>query len=197
MTQTIDRYLNPQSGCFINHFNINDETYLDEVEASLACARLYELAHVDFVKTYDLKHLQFIHHHMLQDLYPWAGQLRKINIFKGTCSFAHCGVLESAAAHIFKQLRQENYLSGLDMRTLADRLGHYLGEINVLHPFRDGNGRTQREFINHLLLKNGYIIHWSRVQRPKMTQASIEAYKGDSSLMATIIYNNLEELISS
>lgn len=77
---------------------------------------------------------------------------------------------------------------------LNERAGHYLGELNVLHPFREGNGRSIREFIGQLARDAGYGIDWQGVGRAEMTQASIEAYEGDSRRMASLIRDNLRDL---
>lgn len=79
-------------------------------------------------------------------------------------------------------------MRGLDARKFASRAGYYMGEINAIHPFRDGNGRTQREFIRELAVQAGFVIDWSRVTREQMTAASLESFRtGDSSEMAALI----------
>ena len=59
---------------------------------------------------------------------------------------------------MFEKLAEKGYLKGLDATAFSTQAAHYLGEINALHPFREGNGRAQREFINQLAFKNGYFI---------------------------------------
>jgi fido (protein-threonine AMPylation protein) len=93
-------------------------------------------------------------------VYAWAGQLRTIDISKGGNRFAHHGFIAGAAASIFAGLAVEKYLAGLAPDAFSDRAAHYLGELNALHPFREGNGRAQREFISHLAQANGYYIAW-------------------------------------
>ena len=68
-----------------------------------------------------------------------------------------------------------------------------MGEINAIHPFRDGNGRTQREFIRELAVQAGFVIDWSRVTREQMTAASLESFRtGDSTEMAALIVLSLK-----
>jgi cell filamentation protein len=84
-------------------------------------------------------------------------------------------------------------LKALDARKFATRAGYYMGEINAIHPFRDGNGRAQREFIRELAVQAGFVIDWSRVTREQMTAASLESFKtGDTSEMASLIGLSLE-----
>jgi cell filamentation protein len=70
-----------------------------------------------------------------------------------------------AAETVFGELERENHLAGLDADAFSDRAGHYLGEVNALHPFREGNGRGQREFFSRLAVVNGYYIAWENVER--------------------------------
>ena len=74
-----------------------------------------------------------------------------------------------------EELKSENYLEGLNKEELAKRLAYYLSELNVLHPFREGNGRTTREFIRQLALKNGYKLNLSKVMPEEVLNASIES----------------------
>ena len=72
-------------------------------------------------------------------------------------------------------------------------MAYYLGELNVLHPFREGNGRTLRLFMTQLAMKNGLQIHWQNISAEQMIQACIQAYHVDSSLLARLILENLEQ----
>jgi cell filamentation protein len=137
--------------------------------------------------------LKAIHKRLFSDVYEWAGQIRQVDITRGNTKFAHANVIESAAKSIFTQLAGENCLCDLDLDEFSRRAGYYLGEINVLHPFRDGNGRAQREFISQLADKAGHHISWSNMSREEMTLASIEAYNGNSGRMAVLIRKNLFE----
>jgi cell filamentation protein len=93
-------------------------------------------------------------------VYEWAGQLRTIDIAKGGNAFAHHGHIVTAARPLFAELGREKRLAGLPPPAFSLRAAHHLGEINALHPFREGNGRAQREFISHLAYANGYCIAW-------------------------------------
>jgi cell filamentation protein len=88
----------------------------------------------------------------------------------------------------------EKQLAGLSPAAFSDRAAYYLGELNALHPFREGNGRAQREFVRHLAHANGYYIAWENLSRANMLQASIESFRGDTSKLAAIIRDNLRPL---
>ena len=117
--------------------------------------------------------------------------MRTIDIGKGGSQFARHAYIVSAAAPIFQQLAKENHLAGLDAATFSDCAAHYLGELNALHPFREGNGRAQREFISHLAHANGFYIAWESVSQGDMLDAAIQSFSGDTRKLAAIIRENL------
>jgi len=91
------------------------------------------------------------------------------------------------------KLAAENHLKGLDADALASRAAYYLGELNSIHPFRGGNGRTQREFIRQLASEAGYRINWSRITRKQMVDASIESHNlGRNTTFAALIRSSIE-----
>ena len=126
--------------------------------------------------SFDLRHLQTIHKFLFRDVYPWAGKLRTVNIAKGN-QFCNCLYLESGSQPIFIKLREEDhYLINCRPENVAEKLAYYLGEINVIHPFREGNGRTQRVFIQYLAAVAGYYVDFSDVSAKEMIEASAQAF---------------------
>lgn len=96
-------------------------------------------------------------------------------------------VIESAASQLFKELSKEHHLRGLNARRFSERAGYYLGEINVLHPFREGNGRCQREFITQLAQTCDHSIEWTGISQEQMVRASIAAYNSDAKQLSGLI----------
>ena len=188
-----DPYLDG-SGVLKNRLGINDEATLEQAEADIVAARSFELSQKPLSGRFDLAHLQAIHQRLFADLYDWAGQLRTIDISKGGNRFAHFAQIENAATPIFQQLALENHLAGLSRDAFGQRAAHYLGELNALHPFREGNGRAQREFISHLAHANGYCIAWENIDPAALLKASIASFHGDVSLLAKLIRENLTSL---
>ena len=80
-------------------------------------------------------------------------------------------------------LPRENYLRGLPADRLADRLAYYLAEINAVHPFREGNGRTQRAFVGQLAADAGHHLAWERLTPERNIEASVAAMRGDNALL--------------
>ena len=189
-----DPYLDPATHVLINRLGITDESTLEQTEAALVATRSYELLQTPLKGRFDLAHLQAIHKHLFGDLYEWAGQLRTIDISKGGNRFAHHLRIESAAGPIFQQLAKEKHLAGLDPEAFSDRAAYYLGELNALHPFREGNGRALREFISHLAHENGYYVAWENMPRVDLLAATIASFHGDTSGLAGFIRRNLTVL---
>jgi cell filamentation protein len=190
-----DHYTDPRTGILKNLLGIAKEAELEKAEATFASIRSYELAQNPIEGKFDLEHLKAIHRYMFKDLYAWAGQCRDIDIAKGDNFFAHHVHIEAAGKALFDKLAKEKHLAGLSKADFCERAAFYLGEINALHPFREGNGRAQREFISHLAYKNGYYIEWKNLDEATMVQASIASFKhGDHSKLAAYIRANISEM---
>ena len=186
-----DEYIDPQTGVLKNLLNIASEAILEENEATFASIRSFELVKNPLPGDFDLAHLQALHKYLFQDVYAWAGECRTIDINKGGNAFAHHNYIKSAARPIFQKLAEEQFLTQLGEEEFSERAAYYLGEINALHPFREGNGRAQREFISHLGYKKGYYIDWKNISQANMVEASIESFKGDCSKFAAFIFANI------
>jgi cell filamentation protein len=191
-----DIYLDPISGVLKNRFGIADAAILEETEADLVAARSRELVKKTLQGHFDLKHLQAIHRYLFRDLYEWAGELRTVDISKNDNLFAHHAYIAPAAQSIFEKLASEKHLAGLESSVFSERAAYYFGEINALHPFREGNGRALREFISHLAHANGLYIAWEDVSTEEMLQASMESFKGDLSRLTVILREHLHKLIN-
>lgn len=190
-----DHYHDPETGVLKNKLGIGDEDELKKAEASLSAWRSFQLAENPIKGRFDLDHLQAIHKHLFGDVYEWAGEIRNIDLAKDNSYFANHIHIVSAARPVFEMLAKEDYLKGSDVATFSMRAAYYLGEINALHPFREGNGRAQRDFINHLAYKNGYFIEWKNIDQKDMIQASIESFhQADNIRFAAFIRDNLREL---
>ena len=168
-------YCYPGSSVLKNKIGIRDLERLHEMERKLTMLRILELLDKPVRGAFDLKHLQAIHAYIFQDVYDWAGELRKVDIAKGNM-FCNAMFLSGQAEEIFGKLKAEDYLYGLDEDNFAVRLAYYFSEINALHPFREGNGRSQREFIRCLALHNGYVINFVNADKDEMLEASRKSF---------------------
>lgn len=171
-------YCYPDSDVLKNKMGVRDSERLSQLERRLTMLRLLELIDKPIRGKFDLKHLQAIHKYIFQDIYEWAGEIRKVDIAKGNM-FCNVRFLSGQSAEIFGKLKEEDYLQGLEEEDLIGRLAYYFSEINALHPFREGNGRSQREFIRCLALHNGYVVNFANASKEEMMKASEDSFLCD------------------
>ena len=177
----------------INNLDIKDKKVLQQYEAKITAAKLLALRQKGIVGNFDSQHLNKIHTFLFEDIYPFAGKYRTENIAKGVFRFAEWEYIEPELENLLNKLKKENYLKDLPKEKLANRLAFYLSELNVLHPYREGNGRTTREFIRELALKNGYILNLKKVSPKAFLEASVKSIVDTSEL--EILINDLLEKI--
>lgn len=166
------RYCYENSNILINKLDIKNEKMLQKYEAKITAAKLLSLRQKGITGNFDVSHFVSIHAYLFEDIYPFAGKFRIEDISKGVFSFAHWKYIDTELERLLKELKNEDYLVKYDKEQLAKRLAYYISEINVLHPFREGNGRTIREFIRQLALKNGYKLNLKKIAPKEMLEAS-------------------------
>ena len=190
----MDPYVYPATNVLKNLRDLRDLESLARFEAAATSRRLEELRELRQPGKFDIAHLKAIHGYIFQDVYPWAGEFRTVNIARpGQFYFAFFNMIVSALESAFQTLPKENYLAGLDARAFSNRAAYYMGEINAIHPFRDGNGRTQREFIRQLAVRNGFAVQWSRITREQMGEASKRSFQqGDPSGLADVVFQSIQ-----
>lgn len=179
----MDPYTYPGTNILRNKFGIRDREALKELEYQLGDHRVAELRDKPITGKFDLDHLKAIHAHIFQDTYEWAGQLRSVNISKGGTRFCQASFIEGQARTLAVSLTKERNLHGLEKPQFVERLAHYYAEWNAVHPFREGNGRSTREFIGQLAREAGYELQQARIDNNKdqWNQASERSFHGDLS----------------
>lgn len=185
-------YCYKNSDVLINKFEVKDNEKLEEIERRIVIAKIYELRQNKKIGKFDIYHIVNIHKYLFEDVYPFAGLFRAENIAKGNFSFAEWEYIEQELLKILDQLKSEKYLENLDKENMAKRLAYYMSELNVLHPFREGNGRTIREFIRQLAYRNGYILNYQDIDPKEMLQACIKSVV-DTSDLEKILYKCLNK----
>ena len=175
-------YCYPGSNLLKNKLDIHDSNKLFKVEKQIVLAKLYILRQNNFIGNFDKEHFQNIHKFLFEDIYDFAGKFRKENISKDNFTFASWEYIESELDRILNRLKNENFLHNLDKSNIANRLAYYLSELNVLHAFREGNGRTIREFIRQLAYVNGYNLDLTRTTPEKIFEACVKSVLDTSDL---------------
>lgn len=172
-----DPYLDPRTGLLRNRLNIVNTDELAAAEAELTGSRLVDLELQPLPGLYDLAHLQSFHRYIFGDIYDWAGEVRTVAIAKGGlfCLPQH---MKSYAAEIFDKLSAAGHLRGRPRERFVTGLTELLADVNALHPFREGNGRTQRAFVSQLASDAGYHIDWVRIDPEENIAASAASLHG-------------------
>ena len=156
---------------------------------------------------FDAEHLKAIHRHLFQDVYEWAGHTRdeKVALADDTVAteplmrkvngdpFMAGPLIPDALERIAGTLRHSNYLRDLSREHFAEQAADIMVEINGAHPFREGNGRTQRVFIRELAKEAGHELDFSVVTRERMVQASIAANERGDGAMMRRMFNEISD----
>jgi cell filamentation protein len=151
------KYTN-KNGVLLNLANIEDKEVLLAFESLKVSKRVEELfAHPIKIKNSDA--LLIIHHYLFQDVYEWAGKVRTVNIRKGGNPFFDGERFYIAFQYIDTLIAEYRAIRKTRNKELAAKLAEILDNVNYLHPFRDGNGRTQREFLRLLALEKDIILN--------------------------------------
>ena len=167
-----------------NRLDIRDAVALDEAERELVALRLLEPVPTG---DFDLAHLKAIHRHLFQDVYAWAGEVRTVEIAKDGSRFQPRRLIETGMADVHRRIVAAGYFRGLEPDGFAEGMGPVLGDVNHVHPFREGNGRTQLQFLKQLAARAGHAFDLTRIDRAAWLGASRRSNSGDHAAMARCI----------
>jgi len=189
-----DSQFDETNGLLRNTFGLRDARELERRIASLSATRVLELSRAPLKGKFDVQHLRRTHQYIFQDVFPWAGDFREVTTSRtSSFGFPPPQFLIPSLESLFAALAAERRLAGLNADAFAERAGHYLGELNAIHPFREGNGRTQREFIRTLAFDAGHRVSWRNLTPAENNEASrISFATGDHSGLAAIIRARLD-----
>jgi cell filamentation protein len=190
-----DSYCYPDSEVLKNRLNIEDDDALSEAEREIT-----ELAaeEIEFEPPpYDLATLQRIHQQLFGDIYDWAGDIRTVDVSKGDTRFCTTQRIIPEAKKLFDQLADKGWLEGLSRDALIDEVAELYGELNMVHPFREGNGRALRLLFQFIIVNAGYEISWSAVDEHEWLEANIHsALAADAAGLVAIFDKSIGESIT-
>lgn len=162
-----------------NKLNIKSEEKLKEYETKVVALKLASIDKANIKRTFDKNHLINIHKYLFEDVYDFAGKYRKENITKENFRFSEYYYIEDNIDYVFNKIKIDE-LKKLSLDELIKKLSEIMTDLNVLHPFREGNGRATREFVRELLNELGYDIKWFKIDYNDILKASIKAVVDDS-----------------
>ena len=167
----------PGTTCLINKLGIQDETELADTEAAIVLGKASLLDQQPLPGSFDFEHYKRIHQFLFCDLYDWAGQIRTINLSKKGTAFVSAVEIEPCADACFKRLADFGS-EGLSHRELAEEIADFYHTVNMLHPFREGNGRAQRVFFTQWIRSLGCDFDLSPVDPDAFMIATVYAAQG-------------------
>lgn len=186
-------YCYENSNVLINKLDIHDNLILKNAETEITIFKLKLLAENNVTGRFTPTHLKNIHKFIFEDIYPFAGKYRTEQIGKSNTWFYPPNIINESVKKLLNNLKVEKNLRNLHRIDFVDRLSYYMAELNVIHPFREGNGRTNREFIRQLALFNGYELDWSLCDKEDILEASILSYD-DYTVLESILSQCLSQL---
>lgn len=186
---SFDPYVYPGTTVLKNKFHTKDKNFLQKIERPFTIKRSEEFDKEPLPEKFDYSYLKSIHKYIFQDIYEWAGEQRTVDLAKDGHIFCRVAEVEAVAESIFDRLNRENNFKGSTKKELAGKLSDLFFEINELHPFREGNGRTQRQFLSNLAKTNGFELDFRNISSEEMTRISADK---DKKRMEEKINENLE-----
>jgi len=178
----------PDANCLANKLRIRDPDGLASLEHEIVAMRNVEIARDTLPGAYDVEHLKAFHRRLFGDVYGWAGELRTVAITKGWSTFCLPAFLGEQLRGLFSRLESENYIRGLKTPGFVERLAYYYGELNAIHPFREGNGRTQRAFFFQLSASANHRLDWSRLDQAANNEAcELSLLAGDATQLVKVL----------
>lgn len=159
-----------------NREGLRDQHELDQFEALMVTIQSSEPLPDGAL---DARHYRAIHRHLFGPVYRWAGKDRTIRIAKDESMFCFPEQIERQMEILFTDLARADHLRGRDADAFAAGAAHVLSELNVIHPFREGNGRAQKAFLMLLAERSGHAVDVGRIDRQEYLEAMIAAFNGD------------------
>lgn len=164
-----------------NLLGLTDFTALAQAEAFTFSIRATQIEKgVYKITAFSVSDFIQLHHHLFQDIYSFAGKFRDVQLMKGSTRFCQVQFMDTYASDLFTQLSSEPNWDSL--QHAAKRLAYFKSELNMLHPFREGNGRTIRIFLQAFAKSKNFLWEYDKINREEYMQAMIRAVTSEDFL---------------
>ncbi|MGN1420386.1 MAG: Fic/DOC family protein [Eubacterium sp.] len=178
--------------CLINKLGITDESKLKEFEGAVTFAKASELEKNPISTAFDIEHYRAIHKYLFEDIYDWAGEYRTVNLSKKGTKFAPADKISDLMTSCFTRLKENDFFQGNSFDVFVENIVDFYCVTNMIHPFREGNGRTQRIFITQLIRYNDYDIDFSSIDKDELMIATIQSANGVTDYLKNIFHNSIK-----
>ena len=174
-TTTQSIYCYPDTNVLKNKLNIRDTKLLKTAEEEITLIKQMELLKNPIKGNFSKTQLMNIHKFIFEDIYPFAGKIRCEQISKADTMFYPPNMIDRELDKVFSKIKDKNMLKEIAEEKIFDNLAFVMSELNIIHPFREGNGRTIREFIRLMAKRLGYNLNWGNADKEKLLEASIRS----------------------
>ncbi len=181
-----DPYCYPDSDVLKNKAGLTDQAALEEYETAMTFARSLEPLPAG---RFSVTHYRAVHRHLFQDVYSWAGRFRRIRIAKGTSAFCYPEHIQREMRRLFLWLEHKHGFRNSSAADFIAGAAHFLAELNAIHPFREGNGRTQLTFLSMLADGAGYPLDLDRLDTDAVLNAMIQSFSGNEEPLRGLIHD--------
>jgi len=171
-----DPYVYRNTDCLKNRLGIRDPTELSAFELEMSVLRAEESFPAG---RFTPSHYRAVHWHMFRDVYAWAGRYRTVRTGKGGNWFCYPEYIGAQMKALFARLRGPTFRPGVEAVDFLDHASDFLSELNAIHAFREGNGRSQLAFMDLLAQRAGHPMDFSRVRQVTFLPAMIASFGGD------------------
>ena len=174
-TTTQSIYCYPDSNVLKNKLNIRDNKLLKTAEEEITLIKQMELLKNPIKGNFSKAHLINIHKFIFEDIYSFAGKIRREQISKADTLFYPPDLIDRELDKVFAKIKEKNMIKETDEEKVFDNLAYVMAELNIIHPFREGNGRSIREFIRLMAKRIGYDLNWGNIDKDELLEASIQS----------------------
>lgn len=179
-----DPYCYPGSDVLRNKAGLRAAEALELFEGAMTFARSEEALPSGRLSA---THYRAVHHHLFRDVYDWAGRYRTVRLSKSTSTFCYPENIDAEMLRLFGWLKAQRFLRETDARAFARQAAHFLAELNAIHPFREGNGRTQLTFLALVAHRAGHPLDLARLEPLSTLDAMIHSFKGNEQPLVALI----------
>ncbi len=174
-----------------NKLGIEDENELKKAEEEIVAARMVEVLEKPIGGNFDFSMLKKIHEKLFFDLYDFAGKVRTVRIAKESSVFCYPEFIDEYQKEIFRSLQNQNYLIDMRKDEFIKQYAILTGELNALHPFREGNGRAIRIFLKQLAENAGWYVAYEDMNAEELLNADITSFNGDSTPLMELLEKHI------
>lgn len=180
----VDPYCYPGTTVLRNLLGLTSEAALEAYELAATMQRASEPLPAGRLS---VRHYRAIHRHLFQDVYAWAGRIRSIRLAKGGNAFCYPEHIDAQLAILFATLRRDGFLRCLPRAAFVAGAAQFLAELNAIHAFREGNGRTQLAFMSLLAAQAGHPMDLDRLDPEVMLAAMIASFSGREAPLVRVL----------